>query len=121
MALKSSALTEANTYEVEVSVDGETFMNAVNKVYKKEVKKITVPGFRKGKAPRAVIEKMYGTDVFYEDAMQECYPDALYEASQEKGLEIVAVESLEAVEAGDEPHQRCRKERHYQHEQRHRV
>ncbi len=100
MALKSSALTEANTYEVEVSVDGETFMNAVNKVYKKEVKKITVPGFRKGKAPRAVIEKMYGKDVFYEDAMQDCYPDALDAACKEADLKVVTVTGLEALDAG---------------------
>lgn len=100
MALKSSALTEANTYEVEVSVDGETFMNAVNKVYKKEVKKITVPGFRKGKAPRAIIEKMYGKDVFYEDAMQECYPDALDAACKEADLKVVTVTGLEALDAG---------------------
>ena len=100
MALKSSALTEANTYEVEVSVDGETFMNAVNKVNKKEVKKITVPGFRKGKAPRAVIEKMYGTDVFSEDAMQECYPDALDAACKEADLKVVTVTGLEALDAG---------------------
>lgn len=100
MALKSSALTEANTYEVEVSVDGETFMNAVNKVYKKEVKKISVPGFRKGKAPRAVIEKMYGKDVFYEDAMQECYPDALDAACKEADLKVVTVTGLEALDAG---------------------
>ncbi|MBQ6499500.1 MAG: trigger factor, partial [Ruminococcus sp.] len=86
--------------EVEVSVDGETFMNAVNKVNKKEVKKITVPGFRKGKAPRAVIEKMYGTDVFYEDAMQECYPDALDAACKEADLKVVTVTGLEALDAG---------------------
>ncbi len=100
MALKSSALTEANTYEVEVSVDGETFMSAVNKIYKKEVKKISVPGFRKGKAPRAIIEKMYGTDVFYEDAMQECYPDALDAACKEADLKVVTVTGLEALDAG---------------------
>lgn len=92
----------ANSYELVVSVDGTIFGKAINKVYKKQVKSINIPGFRKGKAPRHIIERMYGKEVFYDDAMQECYPDALYEASQEKGLEIVAVESLEAVEAGDE-------------------
>ena len=59
MSLKSSTLKEANTYEVEVSVDGATFMAAVDKVYKKQVKKINVPGFRKGNAPRMIIERMY--------------------------------------------------------------
>ena len=77
MALKSSNLTQTNTYEVEVEVDGKTFMEAVAKVFKKQAKKITVPGFRKGKAPRAIIEKIYGEDVFYDDAMQDCYPEAL--------------------------------------------
>lgn len=103
MALKESVKKEqANSYELVVTVDGETFEKAVNAVYKKQVKNINIQGFRKGKAPRKVVEKMYGTEVFYEDAMQDCYPDALYEASKEAGVEIVAVESLEAVEAGKE-------------------
>ncbi len=101
MALKESTKKEqANSYELVVSVDGETFEKAVNAVYKKQVKNINIPGFRKGKAPRHIIEKMYGSEVFYEDAMQDCYPDALYEAAKEANLKIVAVESLEAVEAG---------------------
>lgn len=102
MALKSSAKTEANTYEVEVTVDGETFMAAVAKVFKKESKKITVPGFRKGKAPRAIIEKMYGKDVFYEDAMQECYPEALDEACKEADLKVITVTGLEATEVSED-------------------
>ena len=102
MALKSSAKTEANTYEVEVTVDGETFMAAVAKVFKKESKKISVPGFRKGKAPRAIIEKMYGKDVFYEDAMQECYPEALDEACKEADLKVITVTNLEATEVSEE-------------------
>ena len=97
MALKSSNLTQTNTYEVEVEVDGKTFMEAVAKVFKKQAKKITVPGFRKGKAPRAIIEKIYGEDVFYDDAMQDCYPDALDEACQAAGLKVVAVTGLEAT------------------------
>ena len=98
MALKSSSLKETNTYEVEVEVDGKTFMQAVDKVFKKEVKKITVPGFRKGKAPRAIIEKMYGEEVFYDDAMQDCYPDALDEACKAADLKVVTVTNLEAAE-----------------------
>ncbi len=100
MALKSSNMTQTNTYEVEVTVDGETFMNAVNKIYKKESKRIQVPGFRKGKAPRMIIEKMYGEDVFYDDAMQECYPDALDAACKEADLKVVTVTGLEATEVG---------------------
>lgn len=103
MALKEFTKKDAaNSYELVVTVDGETFEKAINKVYKKQVKSINIPGFRKGKAPRHIIEKMYGTEVFYDDAMQDCYPDALYEAAKEQNLEIVAVEKLEAVEAGKE-------------------
>ena len=99
MALKESKkLEQANSYELVVTVDGETFEKALNTVYKKEVKKINVPGFRKGKAPRHVIEKMYGKEVFYDDAMQDCYPEALYNAAEEAGVKIVAVESIEVTE-----------------------
>ena len=98
MSLKSSTLKETNTYELEVSVDGA----AVGRVYKKQVGRINVPGFRKGKAPRAIIERMYGEDVFYEDAMQDCYPEALEGAAKEAGIKIVAVTALEALEAGKE-------------------
>ena len=98
MSLKSSTLKEANTYEVEVSVDGETFRAAVDKVYKKEVKKINVPGFRKGKAPRMIIEKMYGEEIFYDDAMQDCYPAALDAAAKEADLKVISVTALEATE-----------------------
>ena len=101
MALKEcTKKEEANSYELVVSVDGETIEKAINAVYKKQVKKINIQGFRKGKAPRRIIEKMYGTEVFYDDAMQDCYPDALYDAAKEADVKIVAVESLEAVEAG---------------------
>lgn len=98
MSLKSSNLTETNTYELEVAVDGKVFSEAVNNVFKKQAKKINVPGFRKGKAPRAIIEKMYGEDVFFDDAMQDCYPAALEDAAKEAGVKIVTVTKLEAQE-----------------------
>lgn len=99
MSLKNSTKTKENTYEVEVSVDAETFAKAVNKAYKKQVKNINVPGFRKGKAPKSIIEKMYGEGVFYEDAMQDCYPEALDAATKEAELNVIAVDSLEALDA----------------------
>ena len=61
MSLIKSEMTEKNRYELEFSVDHDTFEAAINKVYRKSVKNINVPGFRKGKAPRSIIEKMYGT------------------------------------------------------------
>ena len=100
MSLKASTLKETNTYELEITVDGETFGAAVNRGYKKQVKNINIPGFRKGKAPKHIIEKFYGAEVFYDDAMQDCYPEALEAAVKEAGLELVKVDTLEAVEAG---------------------
>lgn len=98
MNLVSSNKTETNTYELKVAVEKEVFNAAISKVYKKQVKNINVPGFRKGKAPRNIIEKMYGTDVFYDDAMQECYPDALDAAAKEADIKVVAVTNVEVEE-----------------------
>lgn len=103
MTLKECTKKEQdNSYELIVNVDGETFEKAVNAVYKKQVKNIQIEGFRKGKAPRKIIEKRYGSEVFYEDAMQDCYPEALYEAAKEADVKIVKVDTLEAVEVGAE-------------------
>ena len=74
---KSTKLEEANKFELEVAVDKETFAAATTKVYKKQVKNINIPGFRKGKAPKHIIERMYGKGVFYDDAIEETYPTAL--------------------------------------------
>ncbi len=97
MALKSSTLKETNKYELEVTVDAETFEKAVQKSYKKNIGQVNLPGFRKGKAPRQMVEKMYGKDVFYPDAIEFCYPEALEAAIKEADLRVVAVESVEEV------------------------
>ena len=89
MKLISSNKVDTNRYELVIEVEGAVFMDTVNKIYKKEVKNINIPGFRKGKAPRSVIEKMYGVGVFYEDAINELYPQALEFAIAETGLEVV--------------------------------
>lgn len=89
MSLKASNKVETNRYELEVQVDGETFEKAVAAVYRKKSKNMTVPGFRKGKAPRHIIEKLYGEAIFYEDAMQELYPGALSDAAKEAELKLV--------------------------------
>ncbi len=97
MALKSSTLKETNKYELEVTVDAETFEKAVQRSYKKNIGQVNLPGFRKGKAPRQMVEKMYGKDVFYPDAIEFCYPEALEAAIKEADLRVVAVESVEEV------------------------
>jgi len=102
MLKNSVKLEEANKVELEVSVDKETFAAAINAVYKKQVKNINIPGFRKGKAPKQMIEKMYGKEVFYEDAMQDCYPEALADAALEAGVKVVTVENLECTEVSED-------------------
>ncbi|MCI5795462.1 MAG: trigger factor [Ruminococcus sp.] len=89
MSLKSSNKVDTNVWELEVSVDGDTFKDAVTKAYLKQRKNITIPGFRKGKAPRAFIEKYYGEGVFYEDALEAIYPDAVASAIEDAKLEPV--------------------------------
>ncbi len=81
MSLVESNKTDTNRYRLEISVDGESFQKAINNVYKRQKNRINIPGFRKGKAPRAIIEKMYGEEFFYEDAMQQLYPNALVDAA----------------------------------------
>ena len=97
MSLTKSELIEKNRYELQFSVDKATFDAAVSAVYRKQVKSITVPGFRKGKAPRSVIEKMYGTGVFYEDAINDLIPAAYTEAAVESKLEIVGQPEFDVV------------------------
>ena len=102
MSLKKSELIEKNRYELQFSVDKETFDAAVNAVYRKQVKSITVPGFRKGKAPRSIIEKMYGTGVFYDDAINDLLPAAYTAAAEESKLEIVGQPEFDVVSIDDE-------------------
>lgn len=104
MSLKNATKTEnANRVELEVEVDAATFEAAVNRAYKKNIGKMAVPGFRKGKAPRHLVEKMYGTGVFYEDAMNDVYPAALDEAIGESGYEYVQDKiDLDVVSVGAE-------------------
>ncbi|MBO7302886.1 MAG: trigger factor, partial [Clostridia bacterium] len=88
---------EKNRYELQISVDSAKFNAAVSAVYRKQAKNITVPGFRKGKAPRAIIEKMYGAGVFYEDAINDLIPEAYTEALEEAKLDVVGQPEFDVV------------------------
>ena len=102
MALKNSKKVSANTYEVEILLAKDAFDAEVNKVYRKNVAKMNVPGFRRGKAPKSVIEKMYGTAVFYEEAIDNLLPEAYSAAIAEAKLDVVSRPDIELVSTGDE-------------------
>lgn len=89
MKLIKNEQTEKNTVKLTIEVDKDAFEAAVQKAYKKNVKKIALPGFRKGKAPRKLIEKYYGEGVFYEDAVNFVCPDAYDFAVKEAGISPV--------------------------------
>ena len=89
MSLKSATQKETNRVELDIEVDAATFEAAVEKAYRKNIKRMNVPGFRKGKAPRHLVEKIYGSGVFYEDAMNDVYPAALEAAIADSGYDYV--------------------------------
>lgn len=89
MKLVSSKKVDVNRYELEVEVSAEEFAKEVDKAYLKQKGKITIPGFRKGKAPRKFIEKYYGEQVFFEDAVNAVYGPSVEAAAKEAGVELV--------------------------------
>ena len=97
MKLIKSEKAEKSTVKIEFSVDKEVFDAAVEKVYRKQVKKITVPGFRAGKAPKSVIERMYGKGVFYEDAINDLIPENYTAALKEAGITPVGQPEIDIV------------------------
>lgn len=102
MSLKTVTDVEKNVKKIEFSCDKETFDKAVNEVYKRNVKKFSVPGFRPGKAPKSFIEKMYGKGVFYEDAINDLIPAMYTEAVVESGLNPVSRPDIDIVSIDDE-------------------
>ena len=100
MKVISAEKKEKSTVELTIQVEAEVFEAAVQAAYLKNRKSINVPGFRKGKATRKVIESMFGTGVFYEDAINECYPEAYDAAVAEQGLDVVGYPQTEIVEVG---------------------
>lgn len=91
-----------NKFEITAKVDCDAFEIGLSNAYKKNIKSINMPGFRKGKAPRKMVEKMYGEGVFFEDAINELYPDALMKAIDEAELTVVARPEVEIVSVSKE-------------------
>ena len=97
MNLISCEKLEKSMVELQFSIDADTFKNAVSAAFKRESKKYNVPGFRKGKAPRAMIEKMYGADIFHYDAVNDLFPAQYEEAVKAAGIEVVGAPEPEVV------------------------
>ncbi len=102
MSLKSSSKIDTNICELEITIDAETFTAAVKRVYAKKKSSINVPGFRKGKAPLPIIERIYGKDVFYEDALEMLYPETVEAAYIEGNIQAVdSPHDLDVKEIGE--------------------
>jgi len=83
---------------LEIEIDQETFQQATDKAFRKVVNKVTVPGFRKGKVPRAVFERQYGKEALYEEALDIILPEAYYQAVEDTNIEPVAKPDVEVVQ-----------------------
>ncbi len=99
-AIKAKEI-EKNKYQFEFVIDKESFDAEVNKVYRKNVSRMNVPGFRKGKAPKHVIEKLYGTTVFFDEAIDNLLPDAYENALASAKLDVVSRPEIEVVSIDD--------------------
>ena len=97
MSLIKKELTEKSGFVIEFSVSKEVYEKAEMEAYRKNVKTINVPGFRKGKAPKAIIERMYGKGVWFEDAINACIPEAFESAVREAELDIVGQPVFDVV------------------------
>lgn len=97
MSLKNVKEIEKNRSELEFIIDKPAFDAEVMRVYKKNVVKMNIPGFRKGKAPKNIIEKMYGSAVFYDEAIDNLLPAIYQDAVKESKLEVVSRPELEVV------------------------
>ena len=102
MSLKSVNSVATNKVELEIEISAEEFEKAIQTVYNKTKNRLAVPGFRKGKAPRKVIEREYGESFFYEDAVNQAGPKALDDAITEAGIEVVSRPEIEVTAVSKE-------------------
>lgn len=104
MSFQVENLEEKNMVKLTISVSAEEFEKGMQKAYEKNKSKMNVPGFRKGKVPRQMLEKLYGPSVFYEDAANALIPDAYAGAAEESKLDIVSQPEIDVtqIEKGKE-------------------
>lgn len=100
MSMKFEKTENANELKLEFTIEAEKFDKAMKKVYEKTAKYFTIPGFRKGKAPMAMIEKQYGSEIFYEDTFNEVLEEEYPRELKESNLDVVSKPSIEVVQIG---------------------
>ena len=98
MSLKNFKETETNKVEMDIVLSRDAFENAINKVFAKSKKSIAIPGFRKGKATRGLVEKFYGKQVFYEDAINDLLPGEIDAAVKETPYRIAGMPEVTDVD-----------------------
>ena len=102
MSVKSCEKLEKSMVALTVEVGAEEFEAAVEKAYKKQRGSIRIPGFRPGKAPRKMIERMYGEAVFYDEAINSILPDVYADVVKEQELDAVGYPQVELLSVGKE-------------------
>ena len=102
MNLVKNEKLENNSHELQFSIDAEAFNAAIAKAFKREAGKYNIPGFRKGKAPRKMIEKLYGEGVFFEEAFNIIYPDAMEMAVEKSGIKPVGRADVDLGDPAEE-------------------
>ena len=100
MKSKVEKIENSKDIKLEITVEAEKFDAAINNVFKQSAKYFNIPGFRKGKAPMAMVEKVYGTEIFYEDAFNEVVPEAYEEALKENNIDAVSRPNIDVVQIG---------------------
>ena len=100
MKSKVEKIENSKDIKLEITVEAVKFDAAINDVFKKSAHYFNIPGFRKGKAPMAMVEKVYGTEIFYEDAFNEVVPEAYEEALKENNIEAVSRPNIDVVQIG---------------------
>ena len=100
MSIKIEKTENANELKLSFEVEAAKFDEAINKVYAKSAKYFNIPGFRKGKAPMAIVEKHYGSEIFYEDAFNEIVPEIYEKELKENNIEAVSKPDLDVTQIG---------------------
>ena len=98
MSVKVEKTENKNEVKLEITVEAKVFDQGIKTVFNKNAKYFNIPGFRKGKAPMNIVEKYYGSEIFYEDAFNEVVPEIYDNAIKEEKLDVVSRPQIDIVQ-----------------------